>query len=244
MVSGFPDDLWYIIEKSLRVDRDARYETADDFRKELDEFVAEQSEPEMDEQLAALLTRLYPGQEARQAKWERAATSVRVPMHTMRPPVPVPVASTSMLEQADIIEEEPASDSEDSARDSEDSARGAEPPPAAVAVKAEHPGDDAAEEPAADAKKDSAAVPAPIPAATPSVPSRAPPESKKKKSKGAGKKKGKGKGKGKGRKSVPPSRAAIENAPAKVDAQPRRMWVSLLVVGAVLLALALAMSSR
>ncbi len=100
LVPDFPQDLWYIIEKSLRVDRDARYETADEFRKELDEFIGGRA-PEMKEELASLLTRLFPGQEALQAKWEAAATSHRVPQFTMPPPAPVPVASTSMLEVAD-----------------------------------------------------------------------------------------------------------------------------------------------
>ena len=75
LIEGFPADLWYIIEKSLREDRDARYETADDFRKELDEFVGARA-PQMKDELAAMLTRLFPGQEARQARWEQAAASV------------------------------------------------------------------------------------------------------------------------------------------------------------------------
>jgi serine/threonine-protein kinase len=105
MIEGFPADLWYIIEKSLREDRDARYETADELRKELDDFVGDRASL-MKIELSALLTGLFPGQEARQARWEEAATSVRLPMHTMPPPAPVPIASTSMLENA------PASDAE------------------------------------------------------------------------------------------------------------------------------------
>ena len=103
MIEGFPDELWYIIEKSLRVDRDARYDDADEFRRELDGFVGARAS-DMKGELSALLTRLFPGQEARQAQWERAATSVRVPKHTMPPPAPVPIASTSMIEVADPSE--------------------------------------------------------------------------------------------------------------------------------------------
>ena len=108
MIEGFPADLWYIIEKSLREDRDARYETADELRKELDEFVGDDAHraAQMKEELSALLTGLFPGQEARQARWEEAATSVRMPMHTMPPPAPVPIASTSMLENAEASDSE------------------------------------------------------------------------------------------------------------------------------------------
>jgi serine/threonine-protein kinase len=67
LVPDFPPDLWYIIEKALRVDRDARYETADELRKELDEFIGARA-PQMKDELAALLTRLFPGQEELQAK--------------------------------------------------------------------------------------------------------------------------------------------------------------------------------
>ena len=97
---GFPEELWYIIEKSLREDRDARYDDADEFRKELDGFIGAR-ESEMKGELASMLTRLFPGQEERQARWEKAATSVRVPKFTMKPPAPVPVASASMLELAE-----------------------------------------------------------------------------------------------------------------------------------------------
>ena len=85
------------------MDRDARYDDADEFRRELDGFVGARAS-DMKGELSALLTRLFPGQEARQAQWERAATSVRVPKHTMPPPAPVPIASTSMIEVADPSE--------------------------------------------------------------------------------------------------------------------------------------------
>lgn len=115
LVADFPDELWYIIEKALREDKDARYETADELRAELDAYIGARA-PQMNEELASLLTRLFPGQEARQAKWERAATSVRVPMHTMPPPAPVPIASTSMLEVAEeSVPDQPALEPEPAA---------------------------------------------------------------------------------------------------------------------------------
>jgi eukaryotic-like serine/threonine-protein kinase len=98
LIEGFPEELWTIIAKSLSENPDDRYATIDDLRIALDTYVAGRA-PQMNEELASLLTRLFPGQEARQAKWEKAATSVRAPMYTMPPPAPVPIASTSMLEE-------------------------------------------------------------------------------------------------------------------------------------------------
>jgi serine/threonine protein kinase len=244
LVEGFPPDLWYIIEKSLREDRDARYETADEFRKELDELIGARA-PEMNDELASLLTRLFPGQEARQAKWERAATSQRVPMHTMPPPAPVPVASTSMLEVA-----------EDSSRQQ----------PAAKPIVGE------TVEAIANVKEEAANADA---NADPDANANAKVEPKAKAdagktSKGKQKQKQKTKkAKGKGRSSRPPSVRESE-APREVPAPerssrslekrsatatdryaavsdpaaPKRMWVSLVVVIAVVLALALALAAR
>ncbi len=104
LVPDFPDELWQIIERALRVNRDERFETAEGLREALDLFVGERS-VEMKSELSFLLTRLFPGQEARQSKWERDATSVRLPAHTMRPPAPIPTASSSMLEDESLPNE-------------------------------------------------------------------------------------------------------------------------------------------
>jgi serine/threonine protein kinase len=101
LIEGFPEELWTIIAKSLSEDREGRYASADDLRAALDEYVGARA-PQMHEELASLLTRLFPGQEERQAKWEVAATSQRLPMYTMPPPAPVPIASSSMLEEDEI----------------------------------------------------------------------------------------------------------------------------------------------
>ncbi len=106
MVEGFPDELWTIIKKALSEKADDRYDTSDDLRTALDAYVGNRA-PQMHEELGALLSRLFPGQEARQAKWEKAATSVRAPNYTMPPPAPVPIASSSMLAETDA-ESEPA----------------------------------------------------------------------------------------------------------------------------------------
>jgi serine/threonine-protein kinase len=233
LVEGFPPDLWYIIEKSLREDRDARYETADEFRKELDELIGARA-PEMNDELASLLTRLFPGQEARQAKWERAATSQRVPMHTMPPPAPVPVASTSMLEVA-----------EDSSRQQ----------PAAKPIAGE------AVEAIANVKEDAAKADADADAdakmARPAKGKQAKGKQKTKKAKG----KGRSSRPPPVRESEAPrevpapersSRRLEERSATATDryaaasdpSAPKRMWVSLVVVIAVVLALALALAAR
>ncbi len=101
VASHLPLDLWLIIEKALREDPNDRYETADAFREALDRFV--HSTPRAEEvqtELASLLTRLFPGQQAEQATWEHAAVSVRSPIHTMPPPAPVPIASTGLRDVA------------------------------------------------------------------------------------------------------------------------------------------------
>lgn len=246
MIEGFPPDLWYIIEKSLREDRDARYETADELRKELDEFVGDRA-PQMRDELSALLTGLFPGQEARQARWEEAATSVRMPMHTMPPPAPVPVASTRMLE------------------DPEPSAPEIEPLPESVRVDA-----DASADAKADADESALVVETPAPGAA------AKGTKKKKKAKGTKAKARSSKTRSsrpppvkaeartsetapRARRTREPAREvrhAKEKRPAqraettdrfaaiRDEAAPKRMWISLVVVVAVVLALALALSAR
>lgn len=96
IVPGFPTELWEIIERALRLDADERFATAKEMQLALDAFVGDAST--MKEELASLLTRLFPGQEAKQAKWMRDATAVRTTQHTMPPPAPVPIASSTLLE--------------------------------------------------------------------------------------------------------------------------------------------------
>ena len=93
----FPEALWKIIDRSLRRDRDERFATAEEMRTELDAFARARG-PHAPK-LGALVERLFPGGEARQAKWLRDAAAVRVPAATMAPPAPVPIASSSLLEE-------------------------------------------------------------------------------------------------------------------------------------------------
>ncbi|MDB5216114.1 MAG: serine/threonine protein kinase [Myxococcaceae bacterium] len=236
LIEGFPPDLWYIIEKSLREDRDARYETADEFRKELDEFVGDRADLMKDE-LAAMLTRLFPGQEARQARWEDAAASVRMPMHTMPPPAPVPIASTSMLESGEESGPQIAAVAPESAK-----AAGAEASADANANANANADEKADEKAEARGSEGPAQVV----------------RNKKKKTKA--------KSKSKSRSSRPPPVTESQNKPVRVkrlpkraeprvestdrfagvrdEAAPKRMWISVAVVVAVVLALALALSAR
>lgn len=102
LVKGFPEPLWRIIEKALARDRDQRYATAADVMKDLDAFAGAENAA-YEEELSALLGELFPGQEAKQAQWMRSASSVRMPMHTMPPPAPVPTASSTLLEEGESV---------------------------------------------------------------------------------------------------------------------------------------------
>jgi eukaryotic-like serine/threonine-protein kinase len=93
----FPEALWKILDRSLRRDRDERYATAEEMRADLDAF-ARSSGPHV-QKLAALVEHLFPGGEARQEKWLRDAASIQIPAGTMAPPAPVPIASSSLLEE-------------------------------------------------------------------------------------------------------------------------------------------------
>jgi serine/threonine-protein kinase len=94
--ADFPVALWKIIDRALQRERDDRYASAEELRADLDSF-ARATGPHV-QKLADLVSRLFPGGEARQAKWLRDAAAVRVPEGTMAPPAPVPIASSSLLD--------------------------------------------------------------------------------------------------------------------------------------------------
>lgn len=92
----FPDALWKIIERALKIDRDERYASAEEMRADLDGF-ARASGPH-GPKVATLVSRLFPGGEERMAEWlQNAAASVEIPAGTMAPPAPLPIASSSLL---------------------------------------------------------------------------------------------------------------------------------------------------
>jgi serine/threonine-protein kinase len=92
----FPEALWKIIHRALQPSPDDRYQTAEELRTDLDAF-ARVSAPHMPH-VAALISRLFPGGEARQAKWLRDAAHVHIGVGTLAPPAPVPIASSTGLE--------------------------------------------------------------------------------------------------------------------------------------------------
>jgi len=145
----FPEALWKILDRSLRRDRDERYATAEEMRTDLDAF-ARATAPHPPK-VAALVARLYPGAEARQAKWLRDAASVRMEAGTMAPPAPVPFASSSLLED----------DVPNSVRTPAASSK-PPPPPPRPAPKLLVP-----KEPIVDEKPDAEAASPPAPAPTP-----------------------------------------------------------------------------
>jgi serine/threonine-protein kinase len=96
MIEGFPDALWFIIEKALQVPTDERYASAAAMQRDLDVFVTDHAAMKRD--LAELVSRLFPGQQQELEAWAREAANVRVPKDTMPPPAPVPIASSTLLE--------------------------------------------------------------------------------------------------------------------------------------------------
>jgi eukaryotic-like serine/threonine-protein kinase len=99
MFEGFPDTLWEILQRALARHRDERYPTAAALSRDLDAFVGDTAA--MNEELSALLHRVFPGQEVQHDAWLRDATSVRLQHSTIPPPTPLPIASSSLLEDDD-----------------------------------------------------------------------------------------------------------------------------------------------
>ncbi len=99
IVGEYPDALARIVLRALQRSPDERYPTADAFRADLDAFIA-CDEKQMMRELGALLSRLFPGESTKHATW--LDESLAVPIQTVAPPpIPIPVASSNMLD-ADI----------------------------------------------------------------------------------------------------------------------------------------------
>ncbi len=102
LVEGFPDRLHAIIERSLKVDPDERYATAEEMRVDLDVFVDDRQD-EMERELAALVERTFPGEGARHRTWRRDAMTTRRLSTAPPPPIPVPTASSNLMRAAPEI---------------------------------------------------------------------------------------------------------------------------------------------
>jgi serine/threonine-protein kinase len=96
IVLTYPDALYRILERALRVNPDERYPNAEEMRQELDAFVKEHAETNMEDALAMYMKGAFAGEEERQREWLARATEHRARdmARTLPPPVPVPDAAT------------------------------------------------------------------------------------------------------------------------------------------------------
>jgi eukaryotic-like serine/threonine-protein kinase len=104
LVEGYPDDLAAIVLRALARDPDDRYATAAEMKEGLDAFVKD-VDGDMREELAAAVSRLFPGEAEKHAIWRRAALSISTLARTPPPPLPVPKAPPNeplMLEDGDL----------------------------------------------------------------------------------------------------------------------------------------------
>jgi serine/threonine-protein kinase len=115
IVTGYPDDLYAVVLCALKRDRDERYATAAAMRDDLEELVANAGpvsaagvNADMSRQLAALVTRLFPGEAETHASWRREAARTEVLMTVSPPPVRVRGADADAdelaIDEADLVE--------------------------------------------------------------------------------------------------------------------------------------------
>jgi serine/threonine-protein kinase len=99
-VRTYPEELWRIVRRALRRDRDERYATAAELAAELDAFVASKGEQEDMLLLGgAILDALFPGEREKRALWLKGANVQRrePPRTTMPPPATVVGAHTASM---------------------------------------------------------------------------------------------------------------------------------------------------
>lgn len=99
-----PGPLAEVALRALARDPAERYATAAEIARDLDAFVAAREEEEMTRELASLMLRLFPQDLKRHDSWRRGAVSPASPLATVPPPpLPVPVASSNMVDDAPEI---------------------------------------------------------------------------------------------------------------------------------------------
>jgi eukaryotic-like serine/threonine-protein kinase len=96
LVAGYPDGLYAIVQRALRRDPDERYATARAMGDALDALVGDAG-AELREELASLVSRLFPGEEEEHLLWRHEAISLRILATAPPPPLPVPIASSNLL---------------------------------------------------------------------------------------------------------------------------------------------------
>lgn len=92
LVEGYPDALSATVLRALARDPDERYQTAEALRQDLDAFV-DDGTGDPSRELAALVSRLFPGEAEKHSSWRRDAIATRV-LATIPPPPSVATAST------------------------------------------------------------------------------------------------------------------------------------------------------
>lgn len=106
LLPDYPDGLYAVVLTALQKDPDARYATAATMRDDLDDYVG--NADGLKDELAALVTRLFPGEAARHASWKRDAKKTEVLATIAPPPTRVPVSAAepdeTALDDSDIIE--------------------------------------------------------------------------------------------------------------------------------------------
>jgi serine/threonine-protein kinase len=99
-VRTYPEELWHIVRRTLRRDRDERYATAAELAADLDAFVASTGgDEDMPLLGGAILDALFPGEREKRALWLKSANVPRkeTPRTTFPPPATVVGAHTPSM---------------------------------------------------------------------------------------------------------------------------------------------------
>ncbi len=99
---AIPGELWKVIEKALQRDRDQRYSTAEEIRKDIDDYLAANSPETGPATLAAFLDQHFSGDRREQIEWVAAASLAghRRPQYTMPPPTALPEVPLKVIVNA------------------------------------------------------------------------------------------------------------------------------------------------